>query len=455
MVATAQVAILLGGPAVLAETESYKGDVSDVRVIRRVTQHPHAWRIWQPFIIQGERERDLIVAFGAMANGKKDMGDILATISQDDGDTWTEPVAIFDHRQRQGAIQFAYANPVLYRAPGQDIVWCFAMRCPIAFENSEESKLVAAFTADGGRSWTPVEMAMHYTGPLITNAGIVDTEIDGRKLFLLPAHRNTLQNDPRGSRDHFILQGFSMFANKGWLTKEDGGGLLEWKLEAYIPQPTTARVFLHEGNIAPGDKPGELKIVMRTADYDDSSLTTNPPRAYSSVSTDGGHTWSVSQAEPELHNAKSKAYFGRATDGTHIYVYNDGPAQREPGGRMALSCEHGRIETRSIRVADELDPTVPYVDFPGVRFVAQLRRQVESKKDGRKRKPETVYLLRYKTKAQGGAWSEQKTFYDTGIKNSYPTLIEVAPGQFRAVWDSGTPDTPRTHIHFGKLRLEP
>ena len=36
---------------------------------------------------------------------------------------------------------------------------------------------------------------------------------------------------------------------------------------------------------------------------------------------------------------------------------------------------------------------MPYVDFPGVRFVAQLRRQVESKKDGRKRKPETVYLL--------------------------------------------------------------
>ena len=60
---------------------------------------------------------------------------------------------------------------------------------------------------------------------------------------------------------------------------------------------------------------------------------------------------------------------------------------------QSLSCEHGRIETRSIRVADELDPTVPSVDFPGLRFVAQLRRQVESKKDGRKRKPETVYLL--------------------------------------------------------------
>ena len=382
MVLAAQVAILIGGSNILAETKDYQGDVADVRVIRRVEQHPYAWRVWQPFIIQGERKRDLIVAFGAMVNGKKDMGDILSSVSRDDGDTWEEPVAIFDHRRRQGAIQFAYANPVLYRAPGQDIVWCFAMRCLIAYENSEESQLVAAFTADGGRTWTPVEMAMHYTGPLITNAGIVDTEIDGRKLFLLPAHRNTLQNDPRGSRDHFILSSTS---------------LLEWRIEAYIPQPTAARVFLHEGNIALSDDPDELKIVMRTANYDDSSLTTNPPRAYSSVSRDGGHTWSVAREEPELHNAKSKAYFGRASDGTHIYVYNDGPAQREPGGRMAL---------------------------------------------------------RYKTKSPNAAWSEQKTFYDAGIKNSYPTLVEVAPGDFRAVWDSGTPDRPRTHIHFGKLTLE-
>ena len=375
-------AILLAGSA-LAESETYKGDVSDVRVIRRVAQHPYAWRVWQPFIIQGERQRDLIVAFGAMVNGKKDMGDILATVSRDDGDTWGEPVAIFDHQRRQGDIQFAYANPVLYRAPGQDVAWCFAMRCPIAFENSEESQLVAAFTADGGHTWTQVQLAMRYTGPLITNAGIVETEIDGRKLFLLPAHRNTLQKDPRGSRDHFILSSTS---------------LLEWDLEAYIPQPTTARVFLHEGNIAPGDAAGALKIVMRTANYDETELTTNPPRAYSSVSTDGGHTWSIAREEPELHNAKSKAFFGQSSNGTHIYVYNDGPAQREPGGRMAL---------------------------------------------------------RYKTKAPSGAWSEQKTFYDAGIKNSYPTLIEVAPGDFRAVWDSGTPTRPRTHIHFGKLRIEP
>jgi hypothetical protein len=376
-------------PAADGATPQYQGDVTDLRVVRRIEQHPDAWRVWQPFIIQGERPRHLIVAFGAMANGKKDMGHILASLSPNDGDTWGEPVAVFNYHVRQGAIQFAYANPVLFRAPGQDVIWCFAMRCPITYENSEESQLVAAFTADGGRSWTPVELAMHYTGPLITNAGIVVAEHEGRKRFLLPAHRNTLAADPRGSRDHFILSSTS---------------LLEWKLEAFIPQPASPRVFLHEGNVAVGDGPGELKIVMRTADYDETDKTTNPPRAYSSVSRDGGRTWSTAAAEPDLHNSKSKGFFGRAADGTHLYVYNDGPAQREkaPG-------------------------------FPN---------------GGRT-------SLRYKTKAPGGAWSAEKAFYDAGIKNSYPTLIEVAPGDFRAVWDSGDATTPRTHIQFGKFKLKP
>ena len=370
-----------------AEEVAYEGDVTDVRVVRRVDQHPQAWRIWQPVIIPGDGKQHLLVAFGAMVNGKKDMGDILVSLSSDDGDTWEEPVALFDHNHRQGTIQFAYANPVLYRAPGQAVIWCFAMRCPIAYRNSEESQLAAAFTADGGRTWTPVEMAMDYTGPLILNAGIVETKIDGERRYLLPAHRNTLQKDPLGSRDHFILSSTS---------------LLEWRLEAFIPQPATGKVFLHEGNIAPGDERGELKIVMRTANYEQTDLTTDPPRAYSSISRDGGKTWSPAKPEPHLHNAKSKGFFGRAADGTHIYVYNDGPPQRDvaPG-------------------------------FPN---------------GGRT-------SLRYKTKSPGGQWSEQKTFYHAGVKNSYPTLTEVAPGEFRCVWDSGTPDRSRTHIHFGKLSL--
>lgn len=366
----------------------YKGDVTDIRVVRRVESHPDSWRLWQPFIAQWKRKY-LVVAFGAMTNGKKDMGDIFASVSKDDGDTWGEPVAIFDHNRRQGAIQFAYANPVLFKPADQDVLWCFAMRCPIVYKNSEDSQLAGAFTADGGYSWTPVELAMHYAGTLILNAGVQPTVTRGQRHFLLPAHRNSLQKDPLGSREHFVLSSTS---------------LLEWNLEAFIPQPESGRVFLHEGNIAPGDAPGELKIVMRTADYEDTDLTTDPPRAYSSVSRDGGHTWGAAQPEPELHNAKAKGFFGRAADGTHIYVYNDGPAQRE------------------------ITPEFPH--------------------GGRT-------SLRYKIKPVGGKWSEEKTFFDAGIKNSYPTLIEVRPGDFRAVWDSGTAKRPRTHIHFGKLRIAP
>ena len=379
--------LTLGG--VQASGADHEGDITDVRVIRRVEQHPQAWRIWQPFIIQGDKQKNLIVAYGAMRSGKKDMGDIFVTISKDDGDTWEEPVPVFDHAVRKGGIQFAYANPVLYREPEQNIVWCFGMRCSIAQRNSEESHLVGAFSADWGRTWTPVEMAMHYTGPLILNASVIETEIDGQRRYLLPAHRNTLASDPRGSRDHFVLSSSS---------------LLEWKLEAYIPQPTRPRVFLHEGNIGFGGNEGELKIVMRTADYDETDKTTDPPRAWSSVSKDGGKTWSIAKSEPELHNAKSKGYFSHTKDGGHIYVYNDGPAQRDKargfpnGGRTSL---------------------------------------------------------RYKVKPKDGQWSEEKTFYHAGTKNSYPTLVEVAQGEFRCVWDSGTETNPRTHISFGKLKLEP
>lgn len=366
----------------------YEGDVTDVRIIRRIESHPDAWRLWQPYIAHWKKKQ-LVVAFGAMTNGKKDMGDIFASVSKTDGDTWSEPVAIFDHKRRQGAIQFAYANPVLFKPPEQDIIWCFAMRCPIVYENSEDSQLAGAFSADGGYTWTPVELAVHYAGPLILNAGVQPTHIQGQPYYLLPAHRNSLQKDPLGSREHFILSSTS---------------LLEWKLESFIPQPVSGRVFLHEGNIARGDAPGELKIVMRTANYQDTNLTTDPPRAYSSVSRDGGHTWTPARAEPELHNAKAKSFFGRATDGTHIYVYNDGPAQRD----IAPGFPHGGRTS-----------------------------------------------LRYKTKPARGKWSEEKTFYHAGIKNSYPTLIEVASGDFRAVWDSGTPERSRTHIHFGKLRIKP
>lgn len=381
--------VFLWHGSVVAQNAPHKGDVREVQVVRAVEQHRQAWRIWQPVILQGLKKQHLIVAYGSMLHGKKDMGDIHVILSKDDGLSWSEPKAIFSHEVFQGDLQFAYANPVLYRVRGQSVIWCFAMRCPIQQRNSEESHLVGAFTADGGRSWTSVELAMHYTGPLILNAPPVEIDRGGVRTFLLPAHRNTLASDPRGSRDQMILSSTS---------------LLEWKLDAFIPQPTESRVFLHEGNLARGDKEGELRIVMRTANYDDTSLTTSPPRAYSSLSLDGGKNWSVAVSESELHNAKSKGFYCKSEVGHYLYVYNDGPAQRSLAAGFPFG---GRTS------------------------------------------------LRYKIQMPAGNWTEERTFFDAGIKNSYPSLVEVSPGDFRAVWDSGTAETPRTHIRFGKFKIQP
>ncbi|SFI68623.1 sialidase family protein [Planctomicrobium piriforme] len=358
--------------------DEYQGDVKDVRVIRRVDQQPGSNLVWEPYIAQW-KPKQLVVAFGAGIPGKADMGDILASVSTDDGDTWSEPAYVFNHDQRFGSLQFAYANPVVYHPPGQDVIWCFCMRCPMNYRHSEDSQLAAAYSADGGRSWIPVELSMNYTGPLIIVGGIHRIEENGVPRYLLPAHRNTKRGDPLGSRDQMLLSSTS---------------LLDWNLAGHIPQPVDGKVFLHEGNLSPGDQPGELKLVMRTAQYEGEGKALEPPRAFSSTSTDGGRTWTPAKQEPDLWNSVSKGYYGTAGANQHVYVYSDGPAW----SRMAL---------------------------------------------------------RYKLQSPDGSWSEEKTFYDSGTKNSYPTLIEVAPGDFRAVWDSGTKDRQRTNIRFGKFKVEP
>ncbi len=355
---------------------AYSGDVADVRVVRRMEDHAGANLVWEPYIAQW-KPRHLVVSYGAGLPGKTDMGDIYASVSTNDGDTWGYPVVVFDHDHWQGSIQFSYNNSILFKPPGQDVLWCFCQRCPMNAPNSEDAHLAAAYSADGGLSWTPVEMAMHYTGPLIVVAGIQAYEKDGKTHYLLPAHINSRSNNPMGTREQFVLTSTS---------------LLEWRLAGVVPRPEN--VFPHEGNIAEGAAPGELKIMMRTATFDKSGQSLDPPRAYSSTSRDGGRTWSMAKPEPELWNSVSKCFYGCSSGGEHIYVYNDGPAW----SRMAL---------------------------------------------------------RYKLAPAGGAWGEEKTFYDSGAHNSYPTLIEVSPGDYRAVWDSGTKDRHRTNIRFGKFRPKP
>ena len=117
-----------------------------------------------------------------------------------------------------------------------------------------------------------------------------------------------------------------------------------------------------------------------------------PGLAYSSVSRNGGRTWSEAQPEPDLPNFQSKAFYGKDSNGRHVYVYSDKP-EREG--------------------------------------------------------------LYYKTKSPGGKWSPAKEFFGGNTRNSYPTLIEDKPGEWLCVWDSSDDiNVRRSVIRFGRLRVE-
>ncbi len=287
------------------------GDVKDVRVIDTLDPAGPYQKTWEPHFAKW-KDRHYICCYGLEVRGKGDMGDIVCSISKDAGKIWSPRTQVFDHAQRNGTVQYAYNNSVMFRPAGQDVVWLFVMRAPLHYRDSENADLVAAYTADGGLSWHHVELAMDYQGPLIIVAGIETVVHDGVPHYLLPAHRNTLRRDPHGDRRQFVLESSS---------------LLHWKLGGYIDYPEDNPIFLHEGKIAVSDEGEGLKIVMRTADMA-RERPLNPPVAWSSISRDGGKTWAEARPEPQLPNHRAKSFFGRDANGRHIYVYNNDPDRK-------------------------------------------------------------------------------------------------------------------------------
>ncbi len=361
--------------ASLCSAVAYEGDITNLTTIDTLDQTGPYNKIWEPHFAKWT-ESHYICAYGLQVRGKVDMGDIVVSLSRDKGETWSPRIMVFDHRIRNGTVQYAYNNSVLFRPLNQDIVWLFAMRAPLHYRDSENADLVAAYTADGGYSWHHVELALGYQGSLIIVAGIETVERDGVTYYLLPAHRNSQRHDPYGDRRQFVLE---------------SKNLLRWNLASYIDYPAEKPVFLHEGKIAQTDDSSVLKIVMRTATMD-RERAIDPPLAYSSISNDGGQSWSLAQPEPELPNYRAKSFFGKDANGNHIYVYSN------------RSERHG---------------------------------------------------LYYKTKSPGGSWSRQKTFYFQNNRNSYPTLVEDAPGRWLSVWDSSNNmESRRTVIRFGIIEVE-
>jgi len=71
---------------VWSQPVSHQGDVTDVRVVRSVEQHPDASLMAIPHIAEW-KPGHLVVAYEAGIPGKIDMADILSIVSPDDGDT--------------------------------------------------------------------------------------------------------------------------------------------------------------------------------------------------------------------------------------------------------------------------------------------------------------------------------------------------------------------------------
>lgn len=357
------------------DERKYEGDVKDVVTIDSLDPDGPYNKIWEPYLAKWS-SKHYVAAYGLQVTGKGDMGDIVCSISRDAGKSWGHRAMVFDHRVRNGTVQYAYNNAVLFRPPGQDVIWLFAMRAPMHYRDSENADLVAAYSPDGGYAWHHVELSVDYQGSLIIVAGIEAVQREGVLHYLLPAHRNSFRHDPHGDRRQFVLESTS---------------LLHWKLAGYVPYADNDPVFLHEGGIASTDIEGELKIVMRTADMA-RERPLDPPVAYSSISKDGGRTWSTAQPESRLPNYRSKSFFGKDSDGRHVYVYSN------------------EVERRG---------------------------------------------LYYKLRTPGGQWSSQHEFYVAGNRNSYPTLVEDNPGEWLAVWDSSNDENKnRTAIRFGRLRIE-
>lgn len=359
------------------QTMTSVGDVTDIQVIQKLDPNSPFNKIWQPYIAILDSQT-YIATYGLAMKGKVDMGDIMCSISKDKGKTWGVPLSIFSSETGR----YAYANSFFYKDPNQDIIWCYAMRCPKYYHNSEEGELVAAYSGDGGITWIPVELKMDFHSPLITNASILPVKDERGTKYLLAVHRNTKHFDPHGDRRQFVLE---------------SRDLLRWKLAGFIPMPKGKEVFLCEGNMAfADDNNKDIKIVMRTGNYESPGKAFEPSKAFSSTSQDGGKTWSEAEVEPALHNTYAKGFFGKDSYGRQVYVYNDNP--------------YGATITRT--------------------------------------------SLKYVVKSPNGKWSDPKLFYWDNNRNSYATLVEEKPGIFICVWDSSDNlQQGRTAIRFGRLDM--
>ncbi|MBI5381794.1 MAG: exo-alpha-sialidase [Opitutae bacterium] len=269
-----------------------------------------------------------------------DRGDIMfkSGSSADGGATWTWSATQY---MKQSDSTASYVNVVMYNESGT--LYAFIGKSnPISNPDPGTSVNVCMKSTNMGVSWTPQAITNSYTGHMALGGHIVKSGTT----YFMPFHASG-------------TQGFLKSTN-----------LINWSLAGIVPNPED--VSLQEGFLVVSqDNPNHLICKMRVKVTDGGGLG----YAYSSISTDGGTTWSNAIKDLELPNWGVKGCLYKDSNNQYVYLYNT--------------------------------------------------------EDDR----ETLY---YKTRAPGKPWKAGRPFTSNTLagKDCYAMLSEYAPGKYYALWEN-------------------
>jgi hypothetical protein len=373
-------------------------DTGKARIVWAIS---HPYQAVRTVDIERTASGAIVVAWRAEpeSNRHVDMGDILCSVSRDDGKTWSTPVCIAG-----SDTQWAYANIVLYSH--DRTLHAFVGRCPVASPHSEQQVIVSRVSRDDGATWTDGRLDMHYAHPTIGGGKVV--RFGSR--FLMPFHRNdhgfANKADQNVSHGQYpLLYQEKPIRLHGVLVSDD---LRIWRPGGIVPQPAgtpAADAFLQEGFIAPAnDGSGDLLLVMREGDWRVTrNSRTGQPDQWKLVSATGcafvsrsrdGLAWTPAVPWPDIPNHNTKGAFLTDAQGRHIVFYNDAPDRerlfvmaRAPGNGTwsvplmltggkgwncyAMAVEAGRDEKGETRILTAWESGKQHVVFREIYIIGQ------------------------------------------------------------------------------------
>lgn len=218
--------------------------------------------------------------FSGSGEGNPDTNVLMARLPAG-GDRWTKPVELSSDPER------SEQNPVLFQAPNGDVWLLHTSNEP---HNQRTARIVYRVSRDRGRTWG--EPAVLHDGPgLFLRQPLVVTSAGE---WLMPCYYCK-------SGGHYSVVLISGDEGRTWTEYEVPGSLHRVQMSV----------------VDRGD--GTLFAMYRSRHAD---------RIYSSVSADGGRTWSE-PAKTALPNNNSSIQLARLPSGNLALIYNDATLERD------------------------------------------------------------------------------------------------------------------------------